>query len=151
MRVLGIDSGLAGGLAVLEQRVPLYWHSMPVRKVGKRKQIDVHKLAELVQFYKPVHVVLEQQRHTGAAINFGKIYAACQLAVPSAVVHVVHPRTWQTLVSNIDGTPKERSIQWCKQRKLPVPNLTNGKQHDGIADAWCIAWWFAENEEYKNG
>jgi hypothetical protein len=78
-----------------------------------------------------------------SAITMGKNWGRLEgtLAGLKLRYDVVTPQKWQKEICPGGGDPKDRSIAACK-RLLPALDLKPGrrkKDHDGLADAGCIA------------
>jgi hypothetical protein len=150
--ILGIDPGIGGGIAVLEEDGTLRSaQPMPVIGSGRsRDQYDTTALRE--DLVGAVHVFFERLQpmpgRFGASANFG-LGRACALiegiCVGAQVPYtMVHPNTWQKVM--LEGTPgedtKQRAIMVAK-RLFPGVCLRRTerakKDDDGIADALLIA------------
>lgn len=143
-RVIGIDPGLSGGIAVIDNGHILAIHKMPVVKSGTKKVIDPHGFAEMLKEYDDCAVAVIEKVHAmpgqgvSSMFNFGMGFGILQgaLAALSIPTLFATPQTWQKGIFNgIDAKlGKKRSIVYCKSR---WPNVS--KWTDGTADAACIA------------
>jgi hypothetical protein len=149
--LLGIDPGIDGALAALDDLGPRFVCPIPTIESGKgRSQYDLQALRSHIS--KASHVFFEKLQPMpgtfGASANFGLgragalIEGVCVgLQVPYTMVH---PKTWQKVM--LEGTPgadtKQRSILAAK-RLFPAWSLRRTerckKDDDGIADALLIA------------
>lgn len=156
MRILGIDPGLTGGLALLteERGKPLALFSeMPCVLNGKDREIPFKETCERIALLKPDHIYLERAKPIamGAkhAFNYGKGFRTLEIAIYILKIPVtyVEPHTWtKVMLEGIskDMQPKIRN-GLAVQRLLPhfvdgIPKgPKSGKLHEGIVDALLIA------------
>lgn len=156
---IGIDPGLAGGIAVLNSEgdlVSLY--QMPTTLHGRRKTVCVNRLWELIDNHdhKLCTVVIESAQKFSAGTNaltstwfgFGRITA---LLEHNKIRHeiVSSPATWQKMFWSRPKLPKgvkfdtkEASIS-AARRLFPthdfIPTKRSKKPSDGLTDAALIA------------
>lgn len=150
MKILGLDPGLDGGVALLADG-NLLLRVMPVRQEGGKRRVDAERLAELLRSWKPDEAVLERVgampgQGVSSMFTFGKcvgtvvgVLAALQIPVVE-----VQPRVWQRAVlgSVPAGSPKERALLrarelWPAESWLATPR--SRKPHDGLVDAALLA------------
>jgi hypothetical protein len=150
---VGIDNGLSGAIAVLDEEQNVkFKFVMPVMK-GKKTEYDVWALAGIFQTLKSlgkIYVVLEKAAvrpvsGKRACFMTGGGYYLMQGILSALVIsyEIVQPRLWQKeLLKGLHKDTKTASIMFCK-RKWPEIDLTPTekarKPHDGIADALCMA------------
>lgn len=143
-RVVGIDPGLSGGIAVFFDDVPFAIYKMPVIKSGTKKVLDTHGVIEILEKFEEFDVAVVEKVHAmpdqgvSSMFNFGMGFGILQgvLAALSIPTLFATPQTWQKdIFSGIDAKlGKKRSIVYCKNRWPDVD-----KWSDGTADAACIA------------
>jgi len=152
---IGIDVGLAGGIAILHEGMPHPWvRAMPLLP-GKRRRIDERKLCEIVagtQSCEPFAILEEHrpflkpgQRQPGAYALFrlGEKYGFIRGLLVALVIpfQEVAPRKWQK-VYRISKETKIQSIEMAG-RLFPGVDLRATarcrKLHDGMADALLMA------------
>lgn len=147
MKVLGVDPGKKGALVIIDTNTN-QCISLPIPIVDDR--IDVRTIGKFIFEHKPdiafVEKVHGMPKHSSKGnftfgVNYGLLMACIYfLEVP---VELVSPRTWQKeILGERTGTnTKDDSIQYTLSH-YPTVNLKPGRcrvEHDGIADAVCIA------------
>ena len=153
MRVLGIDPGLSGGLAVLDEErgVPSLADlvDMPTTVYGKGRGIDGRELAGLLREWSPDMAVIESvhampKQGVSSTFAFGRgvgIVVGCLLSAGIPFVEVT-PRVWQkAILAGVPGDGKKRAFTWAWSA-FPGASLrtARGKVLDGRADALGLAW-----------
>lgn len=154
MLVMGIDPGLNGGLAILNEkgRIILY-RRMPTKPYissGKsKKQIDIAQISAVLAKIQPEHVFIEKASARPGqgvvsmftfGVGYGMILGVCLALEQVFQTEVVVPQRWQKMLypENIgDLPPKERALRkaWELWPEIGQQNVT----HDGIVDALLIA------------
>lgn len=155
MIYIGIDPGLDGAVAWFcgdgDDTAPRF-DDTPVLRVGKRREVDVHRAASLLRAHGPcVSVAIESvhampgggERRMGAtsAFSFGKGFGAWLgiLAALRLTYTLVPPQRWKKAL--MDGMPKEKDAS--RQRAMQLFPEAAGdlklKKHHGRADALLIA------------
>lgn len=157
---IGIDGGNAGALVVLQGRNILEKVVMPTMPTtDSRNEYDCQKIIAFLAKYPDAVVVLEKAHAmpklgTVQAFNFGKSFGMMIgiLAALKMRYHIVHSRTWQTMLfrDQPHGDTKKAS-RVVAQRLFPeenfVPTIKSKKVHDGLTDATLIAY-FGQNHLY---
>lgn len=151
--VLGVDPGLAGGLAVLDVGGEvLDLRPMPVLP-GQRRTIDARELANWLYATEEQHgafalAVVERvgampRQGIASAFSFGAGWGLVLgvLAALKVPVELATPQRWKSAV--LAGTPKDKgaAIAFCR-RRWPDTSLVPPRgrvPHDGLADALLIA------------
>jgi crossover junction endodeoxyribonuclease RuvC len=109
MRIIGLDPGLAGGIAILDQDEVLLLTDLPVHRVGTtnkktlRAELDLHGLAELLAEHGPYsHAFIEQvgpmpKQGVTSMFRFGVSFGAIQgiVAAMGIPMTLVKPKQWQ--------------------------------------------------------
>lgn len=143
-RVIGIDPGLSGAIAVLSPAGPLVY-DMPTMETGRaatvKRTVDAHALSRLLRSA-PGPVWLERvNAFPGQGVasmfslghSFGVAYAvAAALEMPT---FFVEPREWKAFFKL--GKEKDRS-RALAQRLYPTIAMDRAKDH-GRAEALLIA------------
>jgi crossover junction endodeoxyribonuclease RuvC len=153
--ICGIDPGLDGGLAILDDSGQLVGlHLMPTIKAGRKgcrggkAEIDMAALARLLVDNHVGHVCLERVSAmkgwgAGSAWRFGVGWGQIQGLTHGLGLGLVlvPPKTWQSKV--LSGTTRDKGAAIAYVlRRWPGVDLKPGKRtkhHDGLADAACIA------------
>jgi crossover junction endodeoxyribonuclease RuvC len=149
---LGIDPGLAGGIAVLDEAGTVRLvEPMPIAG----KEVDAGQLARLVRSLRDLDnqtdYALAAVEHVGAMpgngsssmFNFGAGWGLVRgvLAALNVPVQLVRPQKWKGVV--LAGTTHDKAgcVAWCASRfpsvSLVMPRCR--KPHDGMADALALA------------
>lgn len=156
MRVLGIDPGAKGALALVLHGCLEWVHDMPTRKhtlAGGtvKTRIDTVKLAEVLRLARPDFVVLEQvNSHSGegaaGAFSFGRGVGAVEGAIGAVLGMTpteVPPATWKRLVGvrkGLDGDRKgPAKVKAAKIWPSHGPMLLKARADK--AEAALIAWY----------
>lgn len=151
MKILGIDPGQKGGLAIFDNGRYYDATPMPLEKNGK--YVDVAVLRNWLAPEKETLIAYIEEQHTRGnqggnftiGRNYGRIEAVLELL---AIPHDrVRPTVWQNCMLSAEkhlcnGNTKEAAIMYCENQGYPVPMTSNRKDaspHDGVADALCIA------------
>jgi crossover junction endodeoxyribonuclease RuvC len=158
---IGIDGGNNGALVGLQGNKMIFKVQMPViETTDSRKEYDCTAIVDLLSKYKDATVILEKAHAmpklgTIQAFNFGKSFGV-MIGILSALrirYHIVHARTWQTLLfrDQPHGDTKKASVV-VAQRLFPgenfFPTARCKKAHDGLTDATLIAY-YGQNYLYS--
>lgn len=158
-KVLGMDPGLTGGLALLEDGKIIDKVKMPIRIKNKegKNEVDLIEVSRIVNEWKPDLIVLERANPrpgegvTSAftsGMNWGYVRTVFELWGTIDKLVLVHPRVWASAlhISTIEQEPdaKKRSLEAVK-KYFPNENflatLRSSKPHEGIVDAVALALW----------
>lgn len=150
MRLLGVDPGVSGALALLEDGRFVAAADMPTiarSKTGKKQQVNGAEVARLLREWSPDAAVVElvnampaKGRGMGAAsaFNFGESAGVIRgvLAALAIETHYVTPQVWKKL-AGLSGSDKEAS----RMRAVTLwPDAPLGRKKDaGRAEALLIA------------
>lgn len=145
MLTIGIDPGLSGGIAVVENGWLLESHRMPVVKFGTKRVIDSRGLSDILVerdyakrvIIEKVHAMPGQGVSSMFTFGFGCGVIEGVLAALHMPFEYVTPQKWQSVLNGIDSSlKKKRSVVYCKGRFPMITKIT-----DGEADAVCMALW----------
>lgn len=147
MNKMGIDPGLRGAIAVLDENLKLITvFDMPVMRLSKSKnQVNAAELSKLIKDFSknPVTAHLEEVHSmpgqgVSGVFSFGTSYGIVQgiLAALGIPVVLVSPVRWKTR-AGLRGKEKDM-CRTLMQRLYPDAEL-NLKKHIGRADAIAIA------------
>jgi len=143
-RILGIDPGLSGGLALLTLTDTLWAAPMPVVELRSKGEINLAALAGILDHWQPTHAWIEQQQampRQGVTSSFrcGQNYGILLgfLAGRLLPVSIVRPAAWKRAM----GVPADKAAAVAiATRKFPASShLWCRKRDDGIAEAALIA------------
>jgi len=149
MKVIGIDVGFKGAIAVMGDRTPPQAVMMPVVK-GYKTILDLEAIQNKLGFFKIDLVVIEQVSSMPAqgvvstfrfGEQFGMLQGICSaLNIPYILVR---PQAWKKKVlGDYPKGDKQASVRYVKE-KYPdlslLPTERSKKDSDGMADAVCLA------------
>lgn len=149
MRVLGVDPGGYGALALLDGMSLKHLADMPVFQVtrgkGVKRDLDVHGLARLLDDWKPDACFFEQVGgmegdSPSSAFTFGRIAGAAEALVKrsGARFEFVMPHVWKKAMGLI-GTAKDDSRAKATNLWPARADAFALKKHDGRAEAALLA------------
>lgn len=153
MRVLGIDPGLTGGLALSEDGVLISVDDMPVfiyeRNGRNRREVDGHQLYSIIASYGLTgadHVFIEQSwarqgNSASTAFAFGKsfgIVIGVLCALPGPMTFVP-PNRWKKILA----VPAAKDGARARASQLMPDFARTWKlvKHDGRAEAALISYY----------
>ena len=156
MKIIGIDPGLSGGIAVLENNKVLDIFDMPVMSEGKKNKRQLNS-AQLVKLIKDniskneeVSVVVEQVnampgQGVTSMFNFGQTFGAIKgvCAALSLPIFFVRPAKWKKhfeLINSSKDSSRTKAIEM-------YPSLSNDlakKKDVNKSDAILIARFYTE-------
>jgi crossover junction endodeoxyribonuclease RuvC len=156
MKIIGIDPGLSGGIAVLENNKVLSIFDMPVMPEGKKNKRQLNS-AQLVKLIKDniskneeVSVVVEQVnampgQGVTSMFNFGQTFGAIKgvCAALSLPIFFVRPAKWKKhfeLINSSKDSSRTKAIEM-------YPSLSNDlakKKDVNKSDAILIARFYSE-------
>jgi len=150
---IGVDNGLAGGLAIIQGRKILELLTMPVM-VGSndRNEYDILSIIKILQKYQKNSTMIIEKAHAMPVIgvvqafSFGKLYGimlglACALQIP---YNIVHSKTWQReMFRDISTDNTKQASAMIAKRLYPdqsfLASERSKKIHSGLTDAILIA------------
>ena len=149
--IIGIDPGMIGALVAIDEQGALI---LATRAPLFRGIFDVAKAAELLrELPRPIIGAIEKASPRGRSgggrgtFDTGYLSVCANIRAWQAAagfkLDVVHARTWQAAVLGKVHDSKAQSIEWCRE-SAPDLDLRPGRcttDHDGLADARCIAEW----------
>lgn len=157
MRILGIDPGLKGGIALLTSIAPGGFKMLQTAKLVMPVQGHVIQVGDIVDWIarqnpeagvRDIHAFIEQvgampKQGLSSTFKFGtgygQVIGMCQtLRIPFTLVT---PQKWKGEILAGTAKDKDAAIAYCR-REFPTINLIPERcrvPHDGLADALCIA------------
>ena len=140
MKVIGIDPGMKGGIAILNTESN-QMKAVPVPLVGK--EIDYRRVHEALTFYEPSIIVIEKVhampgQGVTSMFNFGLGYGAlvALATISTARVVLVTPQMWKKHVLAGTSKDKDAAIQFCNHTysnvNLILPRCRNAHNEQGI-------------------
>jgi len=146
MCILGIDPGLSGALAYLDDELLIYdIPTLNIERNGKNKrQIDIHSLHAMLGVYNVQHCYLENinafpGQGVTSMFQMGRGYGQIEMALASHKIPVTYiaPQVWKKAL----GVPKDKdgARQRASQLMPAESHQWSLKKHDGRAEAALIA------------
>ena len=161
MKIIGIDPGLSGAIAVLENNKVISIFEMPVMPEGKKnkRQLNSAQLAKLLKNYisknEEVSVVVEQVnampgQGVTSMFNFGQTFGAIKgiCAALNLPIFFVRPSKWKKhfeLINSSKDSSRTKAIEM-------YPSLSNDlakKKDVNKSDAILIARFYSETRLNK--
>lgn len=145
MKIIGIDPGLSGGIGFVHYGLESFesW-KMPVIRVGKKREIDIGSLLEILKddydliVIEKVHAMPKQG--VSSTFTFGMGYGILQgiCATKGWPYVLVTPQAWKKVI--LAGTNKDKgaAISYIN-RMYPTLEYEGKRICDGQADALCLA------------
>lgn len=150
MRIIGIDPGVTGAIALVQDTQPAEVWDIPSASVGNTKQMSAQSLVEFITAWGEVDGVFVEdnraQGHNGALANFsmgmslGTIFGVC--ATLRRPVYRVKPREWQTTMGLTQVKRVDRKNAHRQRARELFPALDEALRlvrHHNRADALLIA------------
>jgi hypothetical protein len=150
MRILGVDPGAKGAIALLVGGVLVEVHDMPALKIHRGKsdkdEVDGYELGLLLRELRPDIAFVEQVggmegQAAGAAFNFGRAAGAVEYALKALGVRVdmVSPVRWKRELRVTKG--KDGSLADAKRLWPHMAASFRFKKDNDRAEAALIAEW----------
>lgn len=156
MRFLGLDPGLSGAVALIDEDAKVLWlDDMPTLKLTKSKrELDTREFCDwlegeagcMLTTRSPIRATIEmpgvrpgQSAQSGVKTGIGWGQLVGVLVALKIPHEVVTPQRWQkAILGKVEkGAAKDRSRAFC-QREYPSADLGKRKTQDR-SDALCIA------------
>ena len=158
MKIIGIDPGLSGGIAVLENNKVLNIFDMPVMSEGKKNKRQLNS-ALLVNLIKrnldnssEVAVVVEQVnampgQGVTSMFNFGQSFGVIKgiCAALSLPIYFIRPSKWKKHF-NLINTNKDASRTKAIELYPKNSNELSRKKDSNRADSILIARYFSDTQ-----
>jgi Holliday junction resolvasome RuvABC endonuclease subunit len=150
MKILGIDPGVRGGLAVIEIHdgtAPRLVDAIdiPVAGVGAKERVDALAIRAWITTHHPDHAVIERaqampKQGASSGFKYGRAVGAIEatLACCEIPVTVVEPSTWKKF-HQLRGGDKEAGRQRALQLSPAAHALLARKKDHGRGEAALIA------------
>jgi crossover junction endodeoxyribonuclease RuvC len=154
-RILGIDPGLTGGLALLcgEELAAI---PMPVLTLNGKGEIDLAAVRATLSVWDPAHAWIEQQQampRQGVASSFrtGQNYGDLRGFLVASLVpfSIVRPAVWKKAMSV--PADKGAAIAIATRTFPAFSHLWSRKKDDGVAEAALIAAYGQQRSPLRAG
>ena len=158
MKVIGIDPGLSGGIAILEDKKVWGLYDMPVMAEGKKNKRQLNS-AELVNIIKnnikvneEIAVIVEQVnampgQGVTSMFNFGQTFGAIKgvCAALNLPIFFVRPSKWKKHYELINSS-KDSSRTKVIEMYPSLSSQLSKKKDVNKSDAILIARFFSETQ-----
>ena len=146
MKVLGVDPGIHGGLAIIEiidgaAPVLLDTIDIPVAGVGAKERVDPLAIRVWLELHKPQHAFIERsqampQQGSSSGFKYGRAVGAIEATIACAGVPttIIEPSQWKRF-HHLHGGDKEGGRQRALQLFPSGHSLLSLKRHHGRAEA----------------
>lgn len=142
MITMGIDPGVSGAIAFMENGYFLSVHDMPLIKDGNKNQVDPYALARIIRSRKVTSANVEKVsampgQGVTSMFNFGRSYGVIlgTLGAMNIYTNLIRPVEWK---NKFDLIKKEKDASRILAQELfPLAPLKRKKDH-GRADAMLI-------------
>ena len=162
MKIIGIDPGLSGGIAVLENNKILNMFDMPVMAEGKKnkRQLNSAQLVSLIKdnikVNEEIVVVVEQVnampgQGVNSMFNFGQTFGAIKgvCAALELPIFFVRPSKWKKHFELINSS-KDSSRTKAIEMYPALSNQLAKKKDVNKSDAILIARYYSETRLIDN-
>jgi crossover junction endodeoxyribonuclease RuvC len=150
MKILGIDPGIRGGLAIVvinDGAAPQFIDAIdvPVAGVGAKERVDVLAIRTWIQTHHPDHAVIERaqampKQGSSSGFKYGRAVGAIEatLACCEIPMTVIEPTAWKKF-HGLRGSDKEAGRQRALQLFPSAHALLARKKDHGRGEAALIA------------
>jgi crossover junction endodeoxyribonuclease RuvC len=146
-RILGVDPGVHGGLAVVEVTdgaIPVLVETIdvPVIGTGAKERVDVAAIRNFIERHKPVRALIERaqampKQGASSGFKYGRAVGAIEatIALCSIPLEIIEPSVWKRHW-HLPGKDKERARQLALE-KFPAAHasLARKKGHQRAESA----------------
>ena len=150
MRILGVDSGIRGGLAVVEttdRAAPVLVEciDIPVIGTGAKERVDVAAIRNFIDRHKPVRALIERaqampRQGSSSGFKYGRAVGAIEatIALCAIPVEIIEPSAWKRYW-HLPGKDKERARQKALEVFPAAHDLLARKKDHGRGEAGLLA------------
>ena len=156
-KVLGIDPGISGGLAVIEiadRAAPVLVEciDIPVVGTGAKERVDVTAIRNFIDWHKPIRALIERaqampKQGASSGFKYGRAVGAIEatIALCSIPVEIIEPGAWKRHW-HLPGKDKESGRQKALQLFPDAHAALARKRDHGRAEAMLIALYYVERQ-----
>jgi crossover junction endodeoxyribonuclease RuvC len=157
MKLIGIDPGINGGLAVVEigdGAAPSLVDciDIPVVGTGAKERVDVAAIRDFIDQHKPIRALIERaqampKQGASSGFKYGRAIGAIEatIALCSIPVEIIEPSAWKRHW-HLPGKDKESGRQKALQLFPDAHAALARKRDHGRAEAMLIALYYAERQ-----
>jgi len=162
MRIIGIDPGLSGAIAVLDNNKVLKIYDMPIMAEGKKnkRQLNsaqlVNIIKENIKNYEEINVVVEQVnampgQGVTSMFNFGQTFGAIKgvCAALNLPIFFIRPSKWKKYFELINSS-KDSSRTKAIEMYPYIASQLSKKKDVNKSDAILIARFFSDTRLKDN-
>jgi Holliday junction resolvasome RuvABC endonuclease subunit len=156
MRVLGVDPGISGGLAIVEitdgaAPVLVKCIDIPVVGTGAKERVDVTAIRNFIDRHKPICARIERaqampRQGASSGFKYGRAVGAIEAAIAlcEIPVEIVEPAVWKRAF-RLPGKDKEAARQRALELFPAAHAVLARKKDHGRAEATLIALYGAKS------
>ena len=156
MKVLGVDPGIHGGLAIVsinDGAAPLLLEAIdiPVAGVGAKERVDVLAIRSWVEIHQPQHAYIERaqampKQGASSGFKYGRAAGALEAVITCCGIPltIVEPAQWKKF-HHLRGGDKEGARQRALQLFPAAHALLARRKDHGRADACLVALYGAQS------
>jgi crossover junction endodeoxyribonuclease RuvC len=156
MKVLGVDPGIRGGLAIVSINVSAAPQlvdaiDIPVTRVGARERVDVLAIRTWITAHQPQHALIERaqampKQGASSGFKYGRAAGAIEAVLTCCEIpmSIVEPTAWKKF-HQLRGGDKEGGRQRALQLFPSAHALLARKKDHGRAEASLIALYGAKS------
>jgi crossover junction endodeoxyribonuclease RuvC len=156
MKVLGVDPGIRGGLAIVSINVSAAPQlvdaiDIPVTGVGARERVDVLAIRTWITAHQPQHALIERaqampKQGASSGFKYGRAAGAIEAVLTCCEIpmSIVEPTAWKKF-HQLRGGDKEGGRQRALQLFPSAHALLARKKDHGRAEASLIALYGAKS------
>ena len=157
MRVLGVDPGIRGGLALLERGLLVWADDIPVMGVDAKKRVNASRIHEMLTLFDPIeHAYIERaqafpQQGASSGFMYGRAVGAIEAVILCCGIPLttIEPRMWKKHFG-LKGDDKEAARQKALMLFPSGHRFMTLKQDHGRAEAALIALYGAPRLPISN-
>jgi crossover junction endodeoxyribonuclease RuvC len=150
MKILGVDGGIRGGLAVIDivdgvAPQLLDAVDVPTTGVGAKERVDALSVRTWIETHRPDHAVIERaqampKQGASSGFKYGRAVGALEAAIACCEIPltIIEPTAWKKF-HGLRGSEKESSRQRALQLFPAAHALLARKKDHGRAEAALIA------------
>ena len=157
MKILGVDPGIHGGLAIVaidNATAPQLVDAIdiPVAGIGAKERVDVLALRAWIATHQPQHALIERaqampkQGASSSGFKYGRATGAIEAVIACCRIPttIIEPSAWKKF-RGLRGGEKESGRQRALQLFLAAHALLTRKKDHGRAEATLIALYGAKS------
>jgi crossover junction endodeoxyribonuclease RuvC len=157
VKILGVDPGISGGLAIVEianAAAPVLVEviDIPVIGAGAKERVDTAAIRDFIDRHKPIRALIERaqampRQGSSSGFKYGRAVGAIEatVALCSIPVEIIEPSAWKRHW-HLPGKDKESGRQKALQLFPAAHGALARKRDHGRAEAALIALYYVERQ-----